>query len=57
LGKTLPEDERGVRFFDNYRIWRIFHDDGGKTVITKGKLVDLFYEDSKDRKQYFIREI
>jgi predicted DNA-binding transcriptional regulator YafY len=57
LGKSLPEDERGVRFFDNYRIWRIFHDDGGKTVFTKDKLVELFYEDAKERKQYFVTEI
>lgn len=49
----LAEDERGVRFFDKHRIWRIFHDDGGKTIFTKAKLEKVFYEDHAERKKYF----
>ncbi len=53
----LPDDERGVRFFDKHRIWRIFHDDGGKTIFTKAKLEKLFYDDHDERKQYFENEL
>lgn len=53
----LPDDERGVRFFDKHRIWRIFHDDGGKTIFTKAKLEKLFYDDHDERKQYFEDEL
>ena len=49
----LPDDERGVRFFDKHRIWRIFHDDGGKTIFTKAKLEKLFYDDHADRQTHF----
>lgn len=54
---TLPEDERGVRFFDKHRLWLIFHEDGGKTILTKAKLEKLFYEDHEDRKRHFEEEI
>jgi predicted DNA-binding transcriptional regulator YafY len=53
----LPDDERGVRFFDKHRIWRIFHDDGGKTIFTKAKLEKLFYDDHDERKQHFEDEL
>lgn len=53
----VPDDERGVRFFDKHRLWRIFHDDGGKTIFTKAKLEEIVYEDHEERQAWFKRQL
>jgi predicted DNA-binding transcriptional regulator YafY len=55
--ETVPEDERGVRFFAKHRLWRIFHDDGGKTIFTKAKLEKLFHEDHAEWEERFQRQL
>jgi hypothetical protein len=53
----VSEDERGLRFFEKHRLWRIFHDDGGKTIFTKAKLEQLVHEDHEERQQWFKRQL
>jgi len=51
------EEDRGGRFFEKHRMWRIFHDDRGRTTFTKAMLEELFYEDHADRQAHFAREL
>ena len=53
--ESVPEDERGVRFFAKHRLWRIFHDDRGQTIFTKANLEPLFYEDHAEWEERFKR--
>lgn len=51
------EEERGVRFFDLHRIWRIFHDDRGRTLFSKAKIEARYHEDYKQRQEHWKRRI
>ena len=53
----VAEDERGVRFFEKHRLWRIFHDDRGQTIFTKAKLEKLVHEDHEEREKWFKRQL
>ena len=55
--EAVPEDERGVRFFERLGLWRIFHDDRGQTIFTKATLEKLIHKDHEERKEWFKRQL
>lgn len=55
--ESVPEDERGLRFFEKLRLWQFFHDDRGQTIFTKAKLEKLVHDDHKEREEWFKRQL
>jgi hypothetical protein len=51
------DEERGVRFFELHRIWRIFHDDRGRTMFSKAKIEAIYHEDYEQRQDRWKRQI
>lgn len=54
-----PEAERGRKFLEKLRLWKILHLDGGKTVFNKGMLARAFFgvEPQERHKRYVQRLI
>ena len=56
--KHTPEAERGRKFLEKLRLWRILHLDGGKTVFNKATLARAFFGvEPKERHKRYVQRL